>query len=66
MTIRLEILVLLSPNGFEDRFHHYCRIEKTNVKAYEEVEKEYEGNFGKRRYASYDSFRVVMSRKLKK
>ena len=66
MTIKLEILVLLSPEGFEERFHHYCRHEKTNVKAYEAVEKEYEHHYGKRRYASYDSFRVVMNRKLKK
>ena len=64
--IKYEILILLSPDGFRDRFHYYCRHEKTNIKAYEKVETEYETHYGKRKYSSYDSFRVVMSRKLKK
>jgi|TARA_R110000787_G_scaffold70574_4_gene156825 hypothetical protein len=66
MTIPLEILVLLSPKGFEERFHYHSRREKTYVKAYEEAEKDYESYFGKRRYASYDSFRTIMQRKYKK
>ena len=66
MTIPFEILVLLRPDGFEERFHHFCRKEKTYVKAYEEAEKEYESYFRRRRYSSYDSFRTVMSRKYKK
>tara|TARA_R110000823_G_scaffold121565_1_gene246644 strand:- start:1775 stop:1972 length:198 start_codon:yes stop_codon:yes gene_type:complete len=61
-----EILILLSPSGFIERFHYYCRYEKTNIKAYEQVEKEFESYYGKRRYSSYDSFRVVMSRRLNK
>ncbi len=65
MTIPLEILVLLSPRGFEERFHSHCKTQKTYIKAYEETEKEYQDHFGKRRYASYDSFRVVMNRKMK-
>jgi len=31
--------------------------------AYEKTEQEYESNFGKRRYSSYDSFRVTKNRK---
>jgi len=65
MTIPLEILVLLSPRGFEERFHNHCKNQKTYSAAYEETEKEYESYFGKRRYSSYDSFRVVMNRKMK-
>lgn len=66
MTIPIEILVLLSPNGFEERFHQYCKTEKTYHKAYLKTEMEYEEHFGKTRYSSYDSFRVVMHRKQKR
>ena len=66
MTIKIEILVLLSARGFQEKFHSNCKITKTYIKAYEETEKEYESYFGKRKYSSYDSFRVVMNRKRKK
>ncbi len=65
INIPIEILILLSPKGFKDRFHSYCRSEKTYLKAYEKTEEDFEQYFGKRRYASYDSFRVVMNRKKK-
>lgn len=65
MKIPFEILALLSPKGFETRFHENCKIEKTYKRAYEKTENEYEKHFGKRRYSSYDSFRVVMQRKMK-
>ena len=63
MKIQLEILALLSPAGFEKRFHKNCQGAKNYEDAYELTEKEYEENFGKRRYASYDSFRVTKNRK---
>lgn len=63
MGIELEILALLSPSGFEKRFHKHCQETKTYEDAYELTEEEYEKNFGKRRYASYDSFRVTKNRK---
>jgi|TARA_R100001594_G_scaffold33325_1_gene61754 hypothetical protein len=63
MTIEIEILALLSPSGFEKRFHKNCQKSKTYYDAYELTEQEYEKNFGKRRYASYDSFRVTKNRK---
>jgi hypothetical protein len=65
MTLPIEILVLLSPNGFEDRFHKNCKLSKTYMEAYEKTEEEYQEYFGKTRYSSYDSFRVVMQRKMK-
>ena len=65
MTIPIEILCLLSPNGFEERFHKHCKTTKTYLEAYEKTEQEYSDYFGKTRYASYDSFRVVMHRKMK-
>lgn len=63
MKIELEILALLSPSGFEKRFHKNCQTAKNYYEAYEKTEQEYEENFGKRRYASYDSFRVTKNRK---
>ena len=42
------------------------KIFKTYKKAYEITEKEYQGNFGTRRYSSYDSFRQVRTRRIKK
>ena len=63
MSIDIEILALLSPAGFEKRFHKYCKSSKTYETAYEKTEIEYEKHFGKRRYSSYDSFRVSKNRK---
>tara|TARA_R110002167_G_scaffold66768_2_gene188921 strand:+ start:337 stop:549 length:213 start_codon:yes stop_codon:yes gene_type:complete len=63
MTIPIEILALLSPSGFERRFHKNCKLAKNYEDAYEQTETEYENNFGKRRYSSYDSFRVTKNRK---
>lgn len=61
--MELEILALLSPAGFEKRFHKNCKLSKTYEDAYDLTEHEYEKNFGRRRYASYDSFRVTKNRK---
>ena len=63
MKLGIEILALLSPAGFEKRFHKYCQTSKNYYEAYEKTEQEYESNFGKRRYSSYDSFRVTKNRK---
>lgn len=52
--------------GFEARFMYNVKIFKTYKKAYEITEKEYQGNFGTRRYSSYDSFRQVRTRRIKK
>lgn len=66
MKLGIEILALLSPSGFEKRFHKHCKTCKTYEDAYEETEKEYESHFERRRYASYDSFRVTRNRKRRK
>ena len=61
--MEIEILALLSPSGFEKRFHKNCKLVKNYEDAYDLTEKEYSENFGKRRYASYDSFRVTKNKK---
>lgn len=65
MKIPIEILSLLSPAGFEKRFHKNCQIINNYRMAYEMTEKTYQENFGKRRYASYDSFRVTKNKKIR-
>ena len=42
MKLSIEILSLLSPAGFEKRFHKNCQTTKSNEQAYEKTEKEYE------------------------
>tara|TARA_B110000495_G_C22441725_1_gene277011 strand:- start:41 stop:484 length:444 start_codon:yes stop_codon:yes gene_type:complete len=52
-------LVEIRTEGFERRYIYNVKIMKTYKKAYEKTEEEYQNNFGKRRYSSYDSFRQV-------
>ena len=63
MKIGIEILALLSPAGFEKRFHKNCQEVKKYEDAYDLTEQEHLENFGKRKYSSYDSFRVTKNRK---
>ena len=49
-------------DGFERRYQQNIKLSKTYIAAYEKTEKEYISMFGKRRYASYDSFRNVRNR----
>tara|TARA_B110000444_G_scaffold244587_1_gene264190 strand:- start:1274 stop:1480 length:207 start_codon:yes stop_codon:yes gene_type:complete len=63
MKIKQEILDLLSPSGFEDRFHKNYQISKNYNDAYQLTEQEYKQYFGKIRYSSYDSFRVTKNRR---
>ena len=52
-------LVEIRTEGFERRYLHNVKILKTYKDAYDKTEDEYQNNFGKRRYSSYDSFRQV-------
>ena len=52
--------------GFERRYQHNVKITKTYIAAYMKTEDEYIHMFGKRRYASYDSFRNVRNRYAKR
>tara|TARA_B110000003_G_C16532849_1_gene489625 strand:+ start:263 stop:682 length:420 start_codon:yes stop_codon:yes gene_type:complete len=59
-------LVQIRSQGFENRYLKNTKLFKTYKKAYEKTEFEYIQTFGKRRYSSYDSFRQIRSRKMKK
>ena len=52
--------------GFYRRYLHNVKITKTYMKAYQLTEDEYVVTFGKKRYSSYDSFRIIKNRINKK
>ena len=52
--------------GFENRYLANIKLCKTYKAAYEKTESEYGKTFSKKRYSSYDSFRQIRSRKMKK
>jgi hypothetical protein len=64
--IDIEIIALISPEGFERKFFKNCKDSKTYIEAYEKTEKEYSEYFGRRRYSCYDSFRVSKNKRLKR
>ena len=59
----IDILSLLTTNGFEKLYYKNCSKFKKYSQAYEETEKVYLKHFLKRRYKNYESFRVVKNRK---
>ena len=52
--------------GFYRRYLHNIKLTSTYVKAYQLTENEYVETFGKKRYSSYDSFRIIKNRVMKK
>jgi hypothetical protein len=56
---------LSTVNGFIARYLQHLTTSDTQVAAYEITEKEYESIFNRRRYADYNSFRVVKNRRVK-
>ena len=52
--------------GFYRRYLHNVKVTSTYFKAYQLTENEYVETFGKKRYSSYDSFRIIKNRIIKK
>ena len=52
--------------GFYRRYLYNVKLTSTYIKAYQLTEDEYVETFGKRRYSSYDSFRIIKNRIIKK
>jgi len=48
--------------GFYRRYIHNVKLTSTYIKAYQLTEDEYVETFGKKRYSSYDSFRIIKNR----
>ena len=49
--------------GFYNRYIHNVRLTSTYLKAYQLTEDEYVETFGRKRYSSYDSFRIIRNRR---
>jgi hypothetical protein len=52
--------------GFYRRYLHNVKLTSTYIKAYQLTENEYVETFGKKRYSSYDSFRIIKNRIIKR
>jgi len=48
--------------GFYRRYLYNVKLTSTYIKAYQLTEDEYVETFGKKRYSSYDSFRIIKNR----
>jgi len=64
--IEKHILKLLNTQGFIEKYWEMLSEYSTNEAAYEAAERLYMINFGKQKYKNFESFRVNMSRFLKK
>lgn len=60
-----SVLKLMTKEGFLELFWAKVTSGMTYRNAYEEVEREHEGVFRKRRYSNFESFEVVLYRKKK-
>lgn len=56
---------LAQPNGFSELYFKKLVSANSAEAAYILTEQEYEEYFGRRKYSSFDSFRVVHNKKLK-
>jgi hypothetical protein len=65
--IEKELLDLLKPSGFDKLFYKFLGSPeiKTQAKAYEKTEEAFEEFFGRRKYASFNSFRNARNKRLK-
>ena len=59
------VLKLVKFEGFAEAYYEFCKTSATNADAYERVEELHEKYFGKRKYSCFQSFTVLMSRKIK-
>lgn len=59
---------LIKPNGFVKRFFFHLQStgNMTQAGAYEKTEEEHMTLFGSRKYSSYDSFRQIKNRLIRK
>jgi hypothetical protein len=60
------ILQLMEFDGFCKQFYLYCGDYQNQEQAYEATERLYSGYFGKRKYASWECFKELKNRKLRK
>ena len=61
-----RLLKCLDAKGFISEVQHRISNQKNMLQAYEELENEMQIHFGKRKYSDYATFRVTLSREIKK
>jgi len=59
MDLPEHAIKLLSASGFDQEFFRNLAKSKTKKEAYEKTEETYRSFFKKRRYSSFDSYRVA-------
>ena len=64
MRYPLEILAMLTPEGFDERYHNHCKTSRTYHEAYEKTEVEFYDYYQMRRYKTFDSFRVSHNKRM--
>lgn len=57
---------LLTQQGFIEAFWEFLSYYQNHEQAYEAVERQYEGEFGQRKYNNFDSFRKCRDKFLQK
>lgn len=60
-----EVMALGTFKGFVAIYFKHLKNTKTNAEAYEYVEMLHKKFYGKRKYANFESFRIVKNRKIK-
>jgi len=60
-----DIFKLTTFEGFRDYYDAEKKTHRTYQEAYDATEKEHVARFGKRKYASWACFQVILSRKAK-
>lgn len=57
---------LLEPEGFIECFYEMLSYYQKQEDAYEAVERQHEAEFGKRKYSSFESFRICRDKRINK
>ena len=53
---------IVKTSDYFQRFFELLKMHETNAKAYEALEDEYQERYGKPKYSSHESFRVMKTR----
>lgn len=62
----VKLADLITPNGFNDVFESFLPECESKIEAYYKTEEIYKKEVGDTKYSSYNSFRVVRERILRK
>jgi len=66
MELSDQAIALNTPKGFDQEYFKNLKSSKTNKEAYDKTEELYKSFFKKRRYSSFESYRVVRNARITK